>query len=46
MPLQRWVLHEDFDVRAGVSRGIPEFYDYDVALVELEREVGTRGTPR
>ncbi|XP_049648643.1 complement factor B [Accipiter gentilis] len=46
VPLQRWVLHEDFDVRAGVSRGIPEFYDYDVALVELEREVGTRGTPR
>ncbi|KAM9592058.1 complement C2 [Morphnus guianensis] len=46
VPLQRWVLHENFDVRAGVSRGIPEFYDYDVALVELEREVGTRGTPR
>ncbi|KAF1588329.1 UNVERIFIED_CONTAM: Complement C2, partial [Eudyptes pachyrhynchus] len=46
VPLRRWVLHEGFDVRARVSRGIPEFYDYDVALVELEREVGTRGTPR
>ncbi|XP_064330173.1 complement C2 isoform X2 [Phalacrocorax carbo] len=46
VPLRRWVLHESFDVRAGVSRGIPEFYDYDVALVELEQEVGTRGTPR
>ncbi|KAM6184466.1 complement C2-like [Sarcoramphus papa] len=46
VPLRRWVLHESFDIRAGVSRGIPEFYDYDVALVELEREVGTRGTPR
>ncbi|XP_075345745.1 complement C2-like isoform X2 [Mycteria americana] len=46
VPLRRWVLHEGFDVRAGVSRGIPEFYDYDVALVELEEDLGTRGTPR
>ncbi|XP_074786527.1 complement factor B [Athene noctua] len=46
VPIRRWEIHEGFDVRAGVSRGIPEFYDYDVALVELEREVETRGTPR
>ncbi|XP_068785598.1 complement C2-like, partial [Struthio camelus] len=46
VPIRRWLQHEGYDVRAGVARGIPEFYDYDVALVELERDVGPAGTPR
>lgn len=44
--IQGWNLHEDFDIRGRAAQGVPEFYDYDVALVELEKEVGDTGVPR
>uniref|UniRef100_A0A8C3PVL8 Complement C2 n=1 Tax=Chrysolophus pictus TaxID=9089 RepID=A0A8C3PVL8_CHRPC len=44
--IRGWNLHEDFDIRARVAQGVPEFYDYDVALVELEKELGDTGAPR
>ncbi|XP_072211360.1 complement C2-like isoform X3 [Excalfactoria chinensis] len=44
--IQGWKLHEDFNIRGKVARGVPEFYDYDVALVELVKEVGDTGAPR
>ncbi|KAM6251266.1 complement C2-like [Porphyrio hochstetteri] len=46
VPLRRWVTHEGFNVRAGGAAGVHEFYDYDVALVELERDMGSTGKPR
>lgn len=44
--IRGWNLHEDFDIRGRAAWGVPEFYDYDVALVELEKEVGDTGAPR
>uniref|UniRef100_A0A8C2TWR6 Complement C2 n=1 Tax=Coturnix japonica TaxID=93934 RepID=A0A8C2TWR6_COTJA len=44
--IRGWKLHEDFDIRGKAAQGVPEFYDYDVALVELEKEVGDTGAPR
>ncbi|XP_052555144.1 complement C2 isoform X4 [Tympanuchus pallidicinctus] len=44
--IRGWNLHEDFDIRGRAAQGVPEFYDYDVALVELEKEVGDTGVPR
>ncbi|OXB60244.1 hypothetical protein ASZ78_011064 [Callipepla squamata] len=44
--IRGWNIHEDFDIRGRAAWGVPEFYDYDVALVELEEEVGDTGLPR
>ncbi|XP_065600508.1 complement C2-like isoform X2 [Cyrtonyx montezumae] len=44
--IRGWNIHEDFDIRGRAAWGIPEFYDYDVALVELAEEVGDKGLPR
>ncbi|KAM9348848.1 complement factor B-like [Symphorus nematophorus] len=32
-------IHPNFDVRAKVNLGVNEFYDYDVALIQLEGDV-------
>lgn len=32
-------LHPDYNITAKVKEGVKEFYDYDVALVQLEEDV-------
>lgn len=32
-------IHPDYNIHAKVNQGVAEFYDYDVALIELEEDV-------
>nr|XP_023699216.1 complement factor B-like [Paramormyrops kingsleyae] len=32
-------MHPDYDIQAKKDQGIPEFYDYDVALIQLDKDV-------
>ncbi|XP_062289674.1 complement factor B-like [Scomber scombrus] len=34
--VKKFTLHPDYNVNAKVNDGVKEFYDYDVALIELE----------
>ncbi|XP_053187161.1 complement factor B-like [Scomber japonicus] len=34
--VKKFTLHPNFNVNAKVNEGVKEFYDYDVALIELE----------
>ncbi|XP_025048718.1 complement factor B [Alligator sinensis] len=38
--------HPQYNVRAKVDQGIPEFYDYDLSLLQLERPVHFSATIR
>uniref|UniRef100_A0A8C8RK15 Complement C2 n=1 Tax=Pelusios castaneus TaxID=367368 RepID=A0A8C8RK15_9SAUR len=44
--IQDWVIHPDYNVTAKASQGIPEFYDYDVALIQLQQPVQFSGRVR
>lgn len=46
IPIQRWLLHPAYNVSAKAAEGIPEFYDYDVALVQLQHAVRFSGLVR
>ncbi|XP_041863654.1 complement factor B-like isoform X2 [Melanotaenia boesemani] len=37
--VKTFTLHPEFNVKAKVSQGVDEFYDYDVALVQLQEAV-------
>uniref|UniRef100_A0A7N8X6D6 Complement factor B-like n=1 Tax=Mastacembelus armatus TaxID=205130 RepID=A0A7N8X6D6_9TELE len=37
--VKTFMLHPNYNVKAKVNQGVPEFYDYDVALVQLEDDV-------
>lgn len=32
-------LHPEYNINAKVKDGVKEFYDYDVALIQLEKDV-------
>lgn len=32
-------LHPNYNVNAKVNQGVKEFYDFDVALIQLEKDV-------
>lgn len=38
-PVKRHILHKEYNIGQKKKEGIPEFYDYDVALIELEETV-------
>ncbi|KAI3373651.1 hypothetical protein L3Q82_022242 [Scortum barcoo] len=37
--VKKFIIHPNYNVSAKVDQGIKEFYDYDVALVQLEADV-------
>lgn len=39
--VKAFYLHPKYNVSAKVKEGVKEFYDYDVALIQLEEAVGT-----
>ncbi|XP_067320852.1 uncharacterized protein [Anolis sagrei] len=46
LPIKRRIDHDLYNVRAKVSQGIQEFYDYDISLLELENPVPFGGRIR
>lgn len=44
--VKRFTLHPNYNVNAKVKEGVKEFYDYDVALVQLEEDVQISSTVR
>ncbi|XP_056586554.1 complement factor B-like [Triplophysa dalaica] len=39
LKVKRFILHREYNVEAKKNIGIPEYYEYDVALIELENAV-------
>ena len=37
--VERYYVHSLYNLKAKVDLGIPEFYDYDVALVQLKEDL-------
>lgn len=37
--VKNFILHPNYNVSAKVNQGVKEFYDYDVALIQLEKHV-------
>ncbi|KAK2828628.1 hypothetical protein Q5P01_019662 [Channa striata] len=37
--VKNFTLHPDYNVNAKADKGVKEFYDYDVALIQLEEDV-------
>ncbi|CAG5873920.1 unnamed protein product [Menidia menidia] len=37
--VKTFTLHKDYDISARVSKGVKEFYDFDIALIQLEDAV-------
>lgn len=37
--VQTFILHPDYNINAKAKEGVKEFYDYDVALIQLEEDV-------
>ncbi|XP_036380477.1 complement factor B-like [Megalops cyprinoides] len=37
--VEKYIPHPKFDIGAKKDQGIPEFYDYDVALIQLKEDV-------
>ncbi|KAM8899315.1 complement factor B-like [Spinachia spinachia] len=37
--VKEFKLHQKYDIKAKVKIGVSEFYDYDVALIQLEKDV-------
>uniref|UniRef100_A0A8D0HAA2 Complement C2 n=1 Tax=Sphenodon punctatus TaxID=8508 RepID=A0A8D0HAA2_SPHPU len=44
--IKRRIDHELYNVRGKLDRGIREFYDYDISLLELDRPATVSGTVR
>uniref|UniRef100_A0A8C5NDI3 C3/C5 convertase n=1 Tax=Gouania willdenowi TaxID=441366 RepID=A0A8C5NDI3_GOUWI len=44
--VEKFTLHEKFEVGARKNQGVPEFYEYDVALIELKEDVVISNTVR
>lgn len=38
--------HPQYNVKSKVNEGVDEFYDYDVALIQLEEDVEISGAVR
>lgn len=38
-PVKHFYLHPNYNISAKVKEGVKEFYDYDVALIQLEEPV-------
>lgn len=39
MPHKRVIIHPKYDTRALKDRNVSEFYDYDVALVQMNKSI-------
>ncbi|XP_031417260.1 complement factor B-like [Clupea harengus] len=44
--VERYIPHPDYNILAKKDKGIPEFFDFDVALIELKEDVAISATAR
>ncbi|KAF1378588.1 hypothetical protein PFLUV_G00192100 [Perca fluviatilis] len=44
--IKSFKLHPEYNINAKVNKGVKEFYDYDVALIQLEEDVNISSAAR
>ena len=44
--VERYIPHPDYNILAKKDKGIPAFFDFDVALIELKEDVAISATAR